>query len=133
MGYDLSPRRKDAGPFHFGAFSWLVLVERTMGTLYPMTHDGPRWVCAFGADPRMPAGDGYPRLISNDGFRVTADEARIMARCARNYVSIQQAVRLAMQEAPAEKWAYLLIRQDFVDLFERFAPWAEKSGGFRIW
>lgn len=35
-------------------------------------------------------GDKYPLLLSNDGFAVTDEEAKIMARIARNYVTIQR-------------------------------------------
>src|SRR6185503_2298578 len=130
--YDLVPRRRGAGDFYLGAFAWPFLIERAFGTLYPVTYQGPRWICAFGADPRMPQGDGYPRLISNDGFRVSADEARQMARCARNLCAIQRAVAAAAAADPSEDWKGVLFRSDWVVKFEQFADWAEGSGGFRI-
>lgn len=153
MGYDLSPKNEDAGSFDFGAFSFPVLLE-ACGYLFPCIQDGGRWYCVFDADPRM--GSEYPMLLSNDGFPVTDEEARVMARIARNFVSVQRSLpdeqkgeglesdgvftreRLEKQllaamhpEAP-KKWP-IKIRADFVDKFEKFAEWAEKSGGFEIW
>lgn len=157
MGYDLTAKNDDAGDFHFGAFSFPVLLE-ACGYLFSSIHHGGQWYCAFGLDPRM--GDRYPMLLTNDGFVVTEEEAKIMARIARNFVAIQRTLPdedmtegvagtkgkegfrredvermliAAMNDTEAnEKWPRK-IRADFVDRFERFADWAEKSGGFEIW
>jgi hypothetical protein len=91
VGYDFIANDPGRPPFRLGAFSWPVLVE-AFGYLFPLAHAGARWYCLFGADPRMPAGDDYPRLLSNDGFPVTDEEARIMARMARNYVAVQRSL-----------------------------------------
>jgi hypothetical protein len=104
----------------------------------------------------MPKGDEYPALHSNDGFHVNAEEARILARCARNYVAIQRSLpddakgdgipSVASFDRPAieallvkalsgtasEPWP-MKIRDDFVDKFDEFASWAEQSKGFEIW
>lgn len=158
MSYDLDPTNKEAGDFRLGAFSFPVLLE-ACGYLWPCIHNGGQWYCAFGVDPRMPEGDTYPAILSNNGFHVTAEEAAIMARVARNFVAIQrtlpdpspeelagagvqqkaefrradveQMVLRAMSGARKDPWP-LKIRQDFTDSFERFAAWAEKSGGFRV-
>jgi len=95
MSYDLTPVNEEAGPFRFGAFSFPVLLE-ACGYLFACIHNGAKWYCAFGADPRMPEGDEYPRLLSNDGFAVTAEEARIMARVARNFVATGTETRRAL-------------------------------------
>src|SRR5208282_147039 len=87
MGYDLTPVNDDAGDFHFGAFSFPVLLE-ACGYLFSSIHNGGRWYCTFGTDPRM--GDTYPGILCNDGFPVTDEEAKIMARIARNYVAVQR-------------------------------------------
>lgn len=135
MGYDFKPKNDDADGFHLGAFSWPVLLEQ-FGCLFPFTQK-LKWYCVFGIDERMPASDRYPRIISNDGFPVTDEEAKIMARMARNYVAIQRT--LPEQPEPefgAPEWEQpwpRKIRTDFVDQFEKFAEWAEKSGGFEIW
>lgn len=153
MGYDFRAKNDDAGDFHLGAFSFPILLE-ACGYLFSAIQSGGRWYCAFGSDPRM--GDSYPLIISNDGFEVTADEAKIMARIARNFVLIQRTlpdenategmeskaefkrddVMKLMQEAmhpgSRKKWP-VKIRPDFIDKFEKFANWMEKSGGFEIW
>jgi len=153
MGYDLRPKNAEAGDFHFGAFSFPVLLE-ACGYLFPAIHSGGRWYCTFGTDPRM--GDHYPLILTNDGFRVTAEEARIMARIARNFVAIQRTLpdenagggvesqasfkredvvalmQRAMHPSAPPKWP-TKIRTDFTDNFEKFAEWAEKSSGFEIW
>jgi hypothetical protein len=136
MGYDLVPRNRKLGGFYIGSFSFPILLEAA-GYLYPCIQ-GPsgQWYCLFGADKRMPKGDTYPRLISNDGFRVTAEEARVLARVARNYVAIQRSLP-EQEQQPFDMPAYLKhwpqkIRTDFVDKFEQFAAWADKSQGFAI-
>lgn len=153
MSYDLAPRNREADYFHFGAFSWPVLLE-ACGYLFPVIHHGGRYYMAYGIDPRE---DGtYPGILANDGFRVTAEEARIMARMARNFVAIQRTLPEENQEqsvvnrpegvnreqlmalltrtvsgTDAQPWPRK-IRTDFVDRFEQFAAWAEKSGGFSV-
>lgn len=161
MGYDLTALNPeltgDDKRFHFGAFSWGPLLE-ACGYLFPCLSRGGQWYCLWGADPRMPEGDTYPRLLSNDGFVVTADEAKIMARMARNFVAIQrslpedhrgsgtsstqmmfkredieQILMKAMSGITDDRPWPVKIRDDFTEKYERFAVWAEKSGGFEIW
>jgi hypothetical protein len=157
MSYDLTPNA-DIEDFRFGAFSFPILLE-ACGYLWPCIHNGGQWYCAFGTDPRMPNGDKYPALLSNDGFPVTAEEARIMARVARNFVAIQrtlpdptpeelvgaglqqkaefkrddvEALLMRAMSGGKEHWP-LKIRADFTDKFEQFADWADRSKGFAIW
>lgn len=158
MGYDFEPDN-DVEWFHLGAFSWPVLLEYAFGTLFPTMHGGGQWYCCFGLDERMPEGDDYPRIISNDGFHVTEEEAKIMARMTRNFVAIQKSLPEdnrpggATIEGSAEgfkkddvmkalirgmhgnvqtgPWP-VKIRDDFTEKFERFAEWMETSGGFKI-
>jgi hypothetical protein len=158
MSYDLQPKNKKLDTFTLGAFSFPILLE-ACGYLWPCIHNGGQWYCAFGTDARMPQGDDYPRLLSNDGFKVTAEEARIMARVARNFVAIQRTlpepspdelVGAGVQQKASFKredveqmllramgggkanWP-MKIRSDFTDRFEQFAAWAERSDGFAIW
>jgi hypothetical protein len=157
MGYDFEPINEEVEWFHLGAFSWPVLLEYAFGTLFPSLHSGGRWYCCFGADKRMPEGDDYPRIISNDGFHVTDEEAKIMARMTRNFVTIQkslgeenrpggatvegsgefkkddvmEALIRGMHGGAPGPWP-VKIRDDFTEKFERFAEWMETSGGFKI-
>lgn len=133
MGYDLKASNKAVGWFHFGAFSWLTFTEN-LGYLFPVIQKSAQWYCVWGADERMPVGDTYPRLIGNDGMRITADEARTMARMARNYVAVQRSLTPETQGTDClgnPKWPQKT-REDFVDKIEAFAEWAEKSRGFTI-
>lgn len=153
MGYDLKPKNADIEWFPFGAFSWPVLVE-ACGYLFPAISKGAKWYCVSGADPRMPEGDDYPSILSNDGMEITAEEARIMARMARNYVAVQRSlpeenrdpglrgkaefnkedVEAAVLRGMHEyEWPWpSKIRDDFTDRLEEFADWAEQPEGFEI-
>jgi hypothetical protein len=126
MGYDLKPKNEKEETFRFGAFSFPVLLE-ACGYLFSCVQVGAKWCYAPGVDPRM--GDTYPRLMTNDGFPVTAEEAKIMARMARNFMAIQR----SLPDNQAEHEKPMKIRKDFVDKFERFAEWADRSDGFEIW
>lgn len=154
MGYDLTAKNSAAGGFHFGAFSFPVVLE-VCNYLFPVVHGGGRWYAVFGVDPRMPRGDTYPAVLSNDGFEVTAEEARIMARFCRNFVAVQRSLpdenrpddmrgkaefnrddvvalmQRAMHGTDPGPWP-VKIRADFIDTIERFVEWAEKSEGFAI-
>lgn len=119
MGYDLSAANKELEPFHFGTFSFPFVIE-ACGYLFPCTSNAAgsngQWEAVFGVDDRMPEGDTYPKLLSNDGFKVTAFEAKVMARCCRNFVHIKRGT----------------IREDFLEKMWAFSDWAEASKGFRI-
>lgn len=127
MSYTLKAKNKELDHFEFGAFSWPILLE-ACGYLFPSIHKNGKWCAVFGTDSRFPDNAQYPGIIANDGFRVTADEARIMARIARNFVNMQWATKATEDNAWPVK-----IREDFTDRYEAFAEWAIKSGGFTIW
>jgi hypothetical protein len=153
MGYDLQANNSEAGYFHFGAFSFSILLE-ACGYLWPCIQNGQEWYCVFGIDERMPEGDSYPSLISNDGFPVSDEEAQIMARIARNFVAIQRSLpdenksedvrskqtfeRGDVMDAlmrgmfgGSEEWP-VKVRDGFTEKFAAFAEWADRSGGFAI-
>lgn len=125
MSYDLRPNNEELGEFDFGAFSWPILLE-ACGYYFIAIKKGPRWNFVAGVDERM--GDTYPKILSNDGFQVTEEEAKVMARIARNFVATQRALPDTEEK---DAWP-ARIRTDFVDRYEKFADWAEKSGGFSI-
>jgi hypothetical protein len=120
VSFDFHPKNKDAGDFSLGAFSWPVLLE-SFGYLFPCVNSKGQYCC-----------DGAQRewiqIGTNDGFAINATDAKLMARCARNFVAIQR----GLPDKDPEKWPGK-IRADFIDRFEKFADWAEKSGGFRIY
>lgn len=84
---------------------------------------------------------------SNEGFRVTADEAKAMAKAARALVSGYKFIEKQWNELTEEQrekdykhnetstsFRYKTpIRGDFLQTALEFADFAEKSGGFTIW
>ena len=83
--------------------------------------------------------------VSNDGFKVTATEAKMMARIARGYIFVKSFVN--------EEWSRLSedgrelhrnasyenrriytpeVSEEFLQKILKFADFAEKSKGFRI-
>lgn len=75
----------------------------------------------------------YPRILTNDGFRVTSFEAKVFARCARNYASIQNHLPPQYSETEERLSGVRKIRSDYTDKISKFADWAEASRGFRIY
>jgi hypothetical protein len=159
MPYDLLPANYALKPFQFGAFSFPVLLD-ACGYLFACVHNGPRWYCDFLADPRLKGehpetGEPYPTLLGG-GFDVTAEEAGIMARMARNFVAIQRGLPeenrgTGMRSKSTFHRADLVelltdamtggvkpgpwpekVRDDFTEKIAAFAEWAPRSCGFHI-
>jgi hypothetical protein len=159
MPYDLTPVNREAGAFRFGAFSFVVLLE-ACGYLFTCVHGPAQWFCVWEADERMngahPDGskDPYPAILGG-GFDVSDEEARIMARMARNFAAVQRKLpeenraqdlrskprfdradvlhllTKAMAGGQAGPWP-TKVRDDFTARIERFAEWAPRSGGFHV-
>jgi hypothetical protein len=152
MSYDLYPRNKELNSI---SIPWVHLLKHA-GNLYQVTHKGAQWYRFFFEDDelndkRFMRSPDYPSIISNDGFYVTADEARILARIARNYVGEQKSIDREEYEkevdrlkekygncyylyAPENKLPWpSLYRDDWNDVFWEFADWAEKSRGFWVY
>lgn len=128
MGFDLAaltpidPERTD---FHFSAFTWPRVIQ-ACGYLFPYVERGGRWFHAPEADPLVTDENpyGYRLLGSNDDFEVSED-ARLIARCVRNYVALNDHSR-AEDSQPDP------LRADLLDKFREFAEFAEGSGGFAV-
>ncbi len=138
MGYDFSPVHEEAGSFHMGAFLWPHFLEQC-GWYFLAASKGARYFFVAGQDERMPEDDTYPRLMSNDGFLVTEEEAMVLARIAHNYVIMQQGLEDQPEDdhdifkpAALEIWPRK-VRDDWVEKLEEFSVWARKSGGFEIY
>lgn len=136
MGMDLSPRNKAAGNFHWGAFGWSWMLAEGVGL--PVGHFPG---LSPGEFIYLDRPDGRS-LGYNDGARVSAKEAKEMAKVSRWIVAKQRAMqqqfesrseqqREAMREDKYKLYT-LPVRTDWVDQLEKFADWAEKSGGFRV-
>jgi hypothetical protein len=130
MGYDLIPNKDELDYFHFGAFSWPILLE-ACGYLFAEVNYMSKYYIVK-TDDRFESA----RLTTNDGFEVTAEEAKIMARIAKNFVAVQRSLPEQGEIdifAPAYRQPWpRKIRSDFVDRYEQFADWAERSNGFSI-
>lgn len=137
MGFDLSARNKAAGDFHWGAFGWSWALEAGMGL--PFGHGS-------GVEPASFVYSGRPdgcSLSYNDGARVSAKEAKEMAKLARWIAEYQENLYNIFMREPEEKRKLmeadhhrlytLPVRRDWVERLRDFADWAEKSGGFRVY
>ena len=159
MPYDLTPVNSEAGTFRFGAFSFPVLLE-ACGYLFTCVHAAARWHCAWEADERMrgtnpdDSGELYPAILGG-GFDVTDEEARMMARMARNFAAVQRTLpeenrtqdlrgkttfrkqdvmdllMRSMAGGAPGPWP-VKVRDDFTAQIEQFAEWAPRSGGFHV-
>lgn len=136
MGYDLRPRNKAAGEFQMGAFSWCWMLDNGVGL--PVGYGpgfSPGQFC-YRARP-----DGLC-IGHNDGARVTAAEAKDMARVARWLADYQDDLYALWMRGPEDRRKHMQddssrlykapVRRDFVEKVRAFAAWAEASGGFRV-
>jgi len=136
MGYDLRPRNKKVDGFSMGAFSWSWMLENGVGL--PVGY-GPGFAPAQFIYRARPDGlcIGY-----NDGARVTAAEAKEMAKVARWVADYQDDLYAQWMKEPEESRQRMQdntnrlykcpVRRDFVEKVRAFAEWAEKSGGFTV-
>jgi hypothetical protein len=125
MGYDLHARNKKLEIYHLSAFTPFF---EFFNYLYPCIHHGGRYFFVTGVDERFPIGMKYPSILCNSGFKVTAEEARIMARFIHNMLEIQSVV------TKEHEWPIKINKERVLDPYlKNFPEWAEKSNGFRIY
>lgn len=144
MGYDFTPLNKAAGDYHLGAFSWPFMLNAGLGLVLG-TGEGfkpAEFIYITRPDKKC--------VQYNDGARVSAKEAKELAKVARWIARVQEARIKQWETIPAEertrmeqdnklfeskcmsKTYKLPWHPDVVQRFIKFADWAEKSGGFRI-
>jgi hypothetical protein len=140
MSYDLFPVNKNLDPFVFGSFSWPVMLQET----------GSGCLIGYG-ETRVPGMFVYQpdkkgaSPMSNDGYKITSRQAKIMAELCRGYLSVQKYLKEEWENiSPEDKereWnlkmdgKYLYkrpIREDFLKKIELFIDFAENSKGFKI-
>ena len=140
MGYDLRPRNKKIDEFSIGAFSWPIILQET-GMGYVLGYG--KSMCP-GQYVYQSGNNGSP--ASNDGYKVTSDQAKCMAKIARGFLSVQLFVneewdklneeeRIAHEETKFDgKCIYRPAwrNKQVLDKIEQFAEFAEKSQGFTI-
>jgi len=137
---DLKPRHKSVAWFLCGSFFWGWLLENGAG--WPLGCGAGLVGGQYIIDQQPGRSDGNP--FTNDGYRVTAKEAREMARLARYIAAHERRIasvyhrlpphhRQEIEDAPLLRNAYRIpMREEWIEKTERFAEWAEKSGGFQI-
>ena len=137
MGYDLIPKKKGVDCKNGMIFTWPVILNET----------GACYLFGYGDHTFSPGKyiydgsrkDGSP--VSNDGFEVTKEEACIMARLFRGYVSVKRELK--------EEWDQLSEQgqikiksmlgekaeppaEEFLHKIEMLADFCEQSEGFNI-
>lgn len=134
MGYDLNPKNKKLESLSVGTFSWPIFLQET----------GMGYVLGYGTAMKpgtyvyQNGNNGSP--ASNDGYKVSGKEAQMMAAVARGYVSVQRYVNKEWEEIPetelanyeASPYYRKKMHEDHLKFLEKFADWAEQSGGFTI-
>lgn len=136
MGFDFVPKKKEAGPYHIGAFSWPIMLEKGLGLVLGVGKGFRPGEFIYITRPDKLC------VEYNDGARVSAKESKELAKVARWIARVEQA-RINQWKTVPEKeqetmkadtmhiydlpWA-----QERVEDFKKFADWCEKSGGFRI-
>lgn len=138
MGYTLVPRNKKVDDIYIGAFTWPIVLQET----------GAGYILGYGAG-MLPATYVYQTgrqgsPVSNDGYKVTANEARAMGKITRGYISVKEFINkewdsLAIEDRKLkEQWNEKCkiyqgyTGEKFIKLLKRFADFAETCGGFRI-
>lgn len=136
MPYDLIPRNRQQGEMTIGAFAWPWMLEAGLGL--PLTHgkgiEPGSFVYADRPDGRC--------VAYNDGARVSAGEAKEMAKLARWIADYQDTLHTIFDRQPDDvkerqlknehRLYHIPVRRDWVAKLREFADWAEKSGGFRV-
>lgn len=138
MGYDLIAKNKSVNPKSGMIMTWSMMLNET-GACYLFGYGD----ISFKAGHYIYDGsrnDGSP--VSNDGFKVSKEEAMIMARLFRGYVKVKRAI--------LEEWEAMTYEQKikirsimgehvvppgshFINKVEEMADFLENSEGFNIY
>lgn len=137
MRYDLIPKKEGVEAKSGMIFTWPMILEKTgAGYLFRYginTFDTNRYIY----DSSRP--DGSP--VSNDGFDVSKEDALIMAKLFRGYVSVKLELREEWDKIPVEKQVMLESiygkgavppSVEFLQKIEELADFCEQSEGFKV-
>ncbi|HEY3412766.1 MAG TPA: hypothetical protein VGM51_06880 [Armatimonadota bacterium] len=135
MSLTLTPRNRSIGSFQMGSWSWGYLLEMAGPVIPGFVTSRGRWYLLEG-DPRWKDLD-YPAVLGDSGrhFYIRADEAKHLARVARNWADIQthldesHRAKVFGQDEYARPFPEK-VRDDWAVLFHDFSDWAERSRGF---
>lgn len=140
MSYDLIPINKEVKPISFG-MSWGIILQMT----------GAGYVIGYG-EGRTPGSYVYvpdkrgASPMSNDGYKISSSEGKMMARVLRGYLSVQRFINKEWDSFPPKEQemqkkvklqdgsALYRKRVDdgFLKKIELLAEFAEQSKGFKI-
>lgn len=137
MGYDLIPKKEGVEAKSGMIFTWPIILDKTgAGYLFGYginTFDTDQYIYDASRS------DGSP--VSNDGFDVPKEDALIMARLFRGYVSVKRELREEWDKIPVEKQVMLESiygkgavppSVEFLQKVEALADFFEQSEGFNI-
>ncbi len=113
MGMDLYPSAEDAPDFSVNGYGWLQIMSYGVGLVIGAhigSEPGQYFYCGESPNP-----------FFNDGHEVSESDALVMARCART----ARLRGIAVNDFDEDS--------QIANLLDRFANFAEKSGGFTIW
>ena len=119
MGFDLLPRypARAASPFHFNSAGWRDLMNGPVGAV-------------IGTEP---ADEPKRSPRHNEGFYVTAANARMMAQIAREWITDENIQEERPERVSPSDNVAGLVFEPFDKQVAEFAAWAERSGGFWIY
>lgn len=134
MSYDLHAVKKDIKSIRVGAFSWPIFLQET----------GAGYVLGYGEGLRpatyvyQSGNNGSP--ASNDGYKVSASEAKAMAMVMFGFVSVQKFVISEWEKIEPEQQEEMKKFDcykmpwhiDRLTQLEEIAKFIQESGGFRI-
>ncbi len=123
MGYDLIANNKKLKDFYMGAFTFPKVLEAFNG-LFPFLHSEGRYFFI----PGKRIGSEYPNILSNDGFKISAEESKIISRFVSNFAKLQE----GLHQRDYGGWPEKKLSIGEIKLFVKFSNWAKKSNGFRI-
>ena len=138
MGYDLIPKKKGVDSKRGMIFTWPAILNET-GACYLFGYG------SFEFDPGKYVYDGSRKdgsPVSNDGFEVTQEEAHIMAKLFRGYVSVKRALREEWNKKTKNEQIRIKSflgdkveppAEEFLHKVEMLADFCEQSEGFNIY
>lgn len=143
MGYDLIARKKTAKitEHSIGMFSWPMFLQET-GMGYILEYGKSITISQYVYTPAKNGGSP----VSNDGYPVSSFQAKAMAAVARGFIKTSRFINKEWESIPEEEAQRMreykshdgttlyhqAWHEDRLKQLEKFAEFAEQSGGFTI-
>lgn len=134
MGYDLRAKNKNVKGISIGAFSWPMFLQET----------GAGYVLGYGAGLKpatyvyQNGNNGSP--VSNDGYKVSSFESKMMAKIFYGFVSVQEFITKQWDDHSEEEKENMK-KHDFynkpwakerLEQLKTIAKFMDESSGFSI-